>query len=78
MKIKMNEMMIIYKNQLNKIKNEIILLKLEIKNKENEMEETKTIIQKLQKERSDLIREKDVIDIFRLTETRERNRLERE
>jgi hypothetical protein len=44
----MNEMMIIYKNELGKINNEMTLLKLEIKNKEKEMEETKRIIQKLQ------------------------------
>jgi hypothetical protein len=53
----MNEMMIIYQNELNKINknNEMMWLKQEIKNKEKEIEEIKTIIQKLQKQKSDLI-----------------------
>jgi hypothetical protein len=55
MKYKMREMMIIYKNELDKINYEMALLNLEMKNKEKEMEETKTVMQKLQKERSDLI-----------------------
>jgi hypothetical protein len=37
MKNKMNEMMIIYKNKSDKIKNGMTLLKLEIKNKEKNM-----------------------------------------
>jgi sulfur relay (sulfurtransferase) DsrF/TusC family protein len=42
------------------------------------MEQTKTAILKLQKQKTDLIREKDVIDTFRLTETGEKNRLIKE
>jgi hypothetical protein len=38
MKYKLNEMMIIYNNQLNKINNEMLWLKQEMKNKEIEIE----------------------------------------
>jgi hypothetical protein len=37
MKYKMNEMMMIYQNELDKVNNEIIWLKQEIKNKEKEL-----------------------------------------
>jgi hypothetical protein len=51
MKNKMNKMIIIRKNELDNIYNKVTLLKLEIKNKEREMEERKIIVQKLQKEK---------------------------
>jgi hypothetical protein len=42
------------------------------------MEETKTILQMLHKEKEELIREKDVIETFRLKETFDKNRLHKE
>jgi hypothetical protein len=42
------------------------------KNKEKEIEEIKTPIQKLQKQKSDLIREKDIIYTEKLTEIGEK------
>jgi hypothetical protein len=47
-------------------------LKQEIKNKEIEIEQTKTMIVKLQKEKQQLIREKDIIYTEILTETGEK------
>jgi hypothetical protein len=78
MKYKTNEMMILYNNELNRINNEMMWLKQEMKNKEIEIEQTKIIILKLQKEKSDLIREKDIINTFRLKETFDKNQLQTE
>jgi hypothetical protein len=77
MKYKMNEMMI-YNNQLHKINNEMMWLKQEMKNKEIEIEHTKTLILKPQKEKQQLIREKNIIYIERPTETGKKNRLIKE
>jgi hypothetical protein len=71
MKYKMNEMMI-YKNELNGINNEMIWLKQEMKNKEIEIEHTKTIILKLQKQKTDIILEMDIIYTEKLTKKGEK------
>jgi hypothetical protein len=54
------------------------VVKKEIKNKEIEIEQTKTTILKLQKEKQQLIQEKNIIYTERLTETGEKIRLIKE
>jgi hypothetical protein len=56
----------------------MMCLKQETKYKEIEIEQTKTTIVKLQKQKADLIRERDIIYTERLTETGEKNRLIKE